>query len=166
MANLVLWLLRFKYDTSTCINTTIENATGDATSITGTITIPATNSESRATRETKEEVCTTIVITDTTNCTYYYENIDNEVKRIPPNANTHTNTDTSTITNNQSLMTTKKGLDCTPTTASDLARVLISIVELIEEDTVEYTYGILSEDPFDDDTRETVCGILMEVLKF
>ena len=68
------------------------NATSDATSITGTITIPTTNSESHATRETKEEVCTTIVITDPTNSTYYYDTIDNEIKIIPPNANTHTQT--------------------------------------------------------------------------
>ena len=92
MANLVLRLLQFKYDTTTCINTTIDNATSDATSITGTMTIPATNSESHATRETEEEVCTTIVITDPTNSTYYYDTIDNEIKIIPPNANTHTQT--------------------------------------------------------------------------
>ena len=42
----------------------------------------------------------------------------------------------------------------------------MSIVELIAEDTVEDAYGILSENPSDDDTRETVCGILMEVLMF
>ena len=30
---------------------------------------------------------------------------------------------------------------------------------------MEYAYGMLSEDPFDDDdTRETICGILMEAL--
>ena len=31
---------------------------------------------------------------------------------------------------------------------------------------MEYVYGILSEDPFDDNTRETVCGILMEALTY
>ena len=137
MANLILRLLQFR-----CITTTSDNVTTDAASSTGTITISDTIIEYHTTRETKDKVCTTIVITETqgitTKCTYYYDNIDNEIKRNRTNANTHTNTDTSTITNNQSPTTTEKGLDCNPTTASDLARVLISIVELIDEYTVEY----------------------------
>ena len=55
-------------------------------------------------------------ITDTTNRTNYHDNIDNEIKR------------------------TAKGFDCNSTLASDIARVLISIVKLIGEDTQWSTF--------------------------
>ena len=45
-----------------------------------------------------------------------------------------------------------------------IADALFTVFELLNEDTVEYIYGMLLKDPYDDNTRETVCGILMEDL--
>ena len=39
-----------------------------------------------------------------------------------------------------------------------------TVVNLIDDNTLEYIYGMLSEDPCNDDTKEFVHGILMEVL--
>ena len=39
-----------------------------------------------------------------------------------------------------------------------------TVVNLIDEDTLWYVYGMLLEIPADDDTREVVCGIIMEAL--
>jgi len=48
-----------------------------------------------------------------------------------------------------------------PSTVDELAQVF----KLIDEDTVEYVFGMLLEDPFDEaDTRDFFCGILMEAV--
>ena len=49
--------------------------------------------------------------------------------------------------------------DSNPNTVAELAQLIYTVTKQLDEDTVEYIYGMLSEDPFDDDTRETVCGI-------
>ena len=59
---------------------------------------------------------------------------------------------------------TAKVLDINPTIAAELAWLILTVPKLLNEDTMEYVYEMILEDPFNDDTRETVCGILMEAL--
>ena len=49
-------------------------------------------------------------------------------------------------------------------TAEELAELLFIVAKLTDEGTVDYVYETLLEDPFDEDTREFVRGILMEAL--
>ena len=65
---------------------------------------------------------------------------------------------TTTIPNNtiiENLSTTVK---------VDTTDLLLTVVDHLDENTVEYVYVIISENPYDDNTRETVCEILMEAL--
>ena len=62
------------------------------------------------------------------------------------------------ITNSQPIPTT---------TAKDrqtVNKTLFTVVNLLDENTVEYFYGMLLENLFGDNTKEAVCGILMETL--
>jgi len=43
-----------------------------------------------------------------------------------------------------------------------IAEIANIVANLINKDTYEFIYGMLSEDPGDDNTREYVCRILME----
>ena len=61
-------------------------------------------------------------------------------------------TTTSKFTNNLPI----------PIDTSSIAKTLQIVVHLLKEDTVKYVHGILSKNPFDADTRETVVRILME----
>ena len=61
-------------------------------------------------------------------------------------------------------MITATFLGNNPTVATEVARLILTVAKLLDEDTLECVFGMLSEDPFDDDTRETVRGILMEAL--
>ena len=76
----------------------------------------------------------------------------------------NTNTiNTNTITETPSPMTiTAKDLNTS--TADELAQLICTIAQLLDEDTVDYVHGTLSKDPYDDDTREFVCLCLMEAL--
>ena len=52
----------------------------------------------------------------------------------------------------------------TKTTDTRISDTIISIFKHLDDKTVEYVHGMLLEDPYDDNTRETVCEILMEEL--
>ena len=54
--------------------------------------------------------------------------------------------------------------DLPPSTVDELAQVIPNFAKLLNEDTMVYVIGMLLEDPYDDDTRETVREILMEAL--
>ena len=45
-----------------------------------------------------------------------------------------------------------------------MAHLIRTVAKLLDEDTVEYVHRLLLEDLYDNDTRETVCEILMEAL--
>ena len=49
-------------------------------------------------------------------------------------------------------------------TAEQLIQFYFTAAKLTDDDTVDYVYVKLLENPFDEDTREFVCGILMEAL--
>ena len=40
----------------------------------------------------------------------------------------------------------------------------VTVYDLLDEDTLEYVSRMFSENSFDDNIREAVCGILMEVM--
>ena len=50
------------------------------------------------------------------------------------------------------------------TTKTIYANKIVSVFKQIDKDTVEYIWGMLLEDLYDDDTREAVCKILKEDL--
>ena len=54
--------------------------------------------------------------------------------------------------------------DLNPSTADELVQLIRTAAKLLDEDTVEFVNGMLSEDLYDNDTREFVCEISMEAL--
>ena len=55
--------------------------------------------------------------------------------------------------------------DLSTTVKVNTTKLLHTVVNYLDEKTLEYVYGMFSEHPYDDDTRrETVCKILMEAL--
>ena len=69
--------------------------------------------------------------------------------RIPINTNnnTHTHTNTNTITKSQNPTATEKVLDFNPTEAAEMAQTVLTFAKLFDEDTFDYIYGTLLEDP-------------------
>ena len=79
-----------------------------------------------------------------------------KISKSPPKTrilNTNTHMNTNTITNSQSPTTTTKGRVFDPIIAAELAQFLLTVVHLLDEDIVECVYGMLMEDPSDEDTR-------------
>ena len=54
--------------------------------------------------------------------------------------------------------------DLSTTVKVDTTELLLTVIDHLEENTSKYIYSMLSENLYNDNTRETVCEILMEVL--
>ena len=90
----------------------------------------------------------------------YYDNIDNKILQTEYEVTiVFKNCEGDEI---RPPTTTTK--DLTPFTVDELAQVIPILAKLLDEDTVVYVIGMLLEDPYENDTRETVCEILMEAL--
>ena len=105
---------------------------------------------------TNEVIKTPILPTPTSNS--YCDNIDNKTLK--------TEHEGTIVFEKNSLVPTTVPADNPNNIIKDLlsSKNINTVVNLIDKTTLEYVYGMLSEDPCDDDTREVVCGILMEAL--
>ena len=80
------------------------------------------------------------------------------ISKINKKIHTTDTNNTKTITKIPSHMTiTAKDLNLF--TADELAQLIRTVAKLLNEDTVEYVTGMLSKDPYDNDTKEFVCEI-------
>ena len=156
----------------------------DSDPITETTTYMPTMSEEEPTPPVDNiriDAADTLIHTDTPNTTIeeaedlerivptsnnYYDNIDHEILQNKYEGTIVFEVDplapTNTVTNNNKK---KQKKTLPPEQTEELAQVFSPLAELIDENTVEYVFEMLVEDPFDEeDTREFVRGILMEAL--
>merc|ERR1712238_365441 len=95
----------------------------------------------------------------------YYDNIDDEILRNEESTivfEDNTSAPTITVTNNKKKKQ-KKAIP--PEQREEMAQAFSFLAKLIDENTVEYIFEMLMEDPSDEeDTREFVRGILMKAL--
>ena len=93
----------------------------------------------------------------------YYDNIDNEVLQNEESTNVfEDNSFTPTTVTNKKKKQKKNVIPLEQREV--LAYAFSPLTELIGENTVEYIFEMLIEDCCDEDTREIVCGILMEAV--
>jgi len=156
----------FVHTTTTTDTNDTNNTTGDEEEIpipTGMFDIDDEFTTSNTTEEEDDEKSNN-----------FYDNIDNEILRNEESTivfEDNTSATDVSATNNQSIpMTTANDIISKisqlfpATTAQDrrVTKAVLTFVEEFEAYTVEDGLGVLLEDPFDYDTRETVRGILME----
>ena len=101
----------------------------------------------------------------TEKCNNYYDNIDDEILQTEYEGTLVFEEDSLALT---SVRTTNANdtiiRDVSTTVQVNTTKLLHTVVDYLDEKTLEYIYGMLLEHPYDDDTRETAHQILMEAL--
>ena len=124
------------------------------------------NTSDNATIDDKFTTSTTTTEEEDENSNNYYDNIDNKILRTEYEGTIVFEDDSLALT---TVSTTTKPndtiiKDLSTTVKVDTTELLLTVIDRLKENTLEYIYGMLSKNPYDDNTRETVCEILMEAL--
>ena len=95
----------------------------------------------------------------------YYDNIDHKILQIEYKGTIVFEEDPLALTTVRTTNVNDTIIkDVSTIVKVDTTKLLHTVVDYFDEKTLEYIYGILLEYPYDDDTKETVCEILMEAL--
>ena len=143
--------------TATATTTSIEEVSSTTTT-TGEV-VHTTNTVYTTDTTNTNKVINTPILSPIPTSNNYYDYIDNEILQTEYEGTIVFEDDylapTTICTDNPNNITIKDLLS---------NKNINTVVNLIDEDTLEYVYGMLLEDPRDEDTREFVCEIIMEAL--